>query len=68
MGFYLADEGVFLQMTVRQDSTHVDFVRFVRHSRRRSVKPSQVAETLTKKTGFTAYAEWLGKSQFYTAL
>ena len=52
----------------RKEPSHFYFCREGRKAAAHPWGQQPVADILTKKTGFTAYADWLGKSQFYTAI
>ena len=52
----------------RKEPSHFYFCREGRKAEAHPWGQQPVSDILTKKTGFTAYADWLRKSQFYTAI
>ena len=52
----------------RKEPSHFYFCREGRKAAAHPWGQQPVADILTKKTGFTAYADWLGKSFFYTTI
>ncbi|ODM15661.1 hypothetical protein SI65_08895 [Aspergillus cristatus] len=52
----------------RKEPSHFYFCRDGRKAAAHPWGQQPVTDILTKKDGFTAYADWLGRSQFYTAI
>ena len=52
----------------RKEHSHFYFCREGRKAAAHPWGQQPVTDILTKKTGFTAYADWLAKSQVYTAI
>ena len=52
----------------RKEPSHFYFCREGRKAAAHPWGQQRVVDILTKKTGFTAYADWLDRSHFYTAI
>src|SRR5699024_8981466 len=52
----------------RKEPAHFDFCREGRKAAAHPWGQQSVVDILTKEAGFTAYAVWLAKSKFYTAI
>ncbi|ODM21265.1 hypothetical protein SI65_04318 [Aspergillus cristatus] len=52
----------------REEPSHLYYCHKGRQAAAHPWGQQPVADILIKKTGFTAYADWLGKSHFYTTI